>query len=129
MLLCFLLAMWLSPPCLLKSLPSLLLRDSKYLKVEAAVSPYLPLLQQGPGSDKGRVTDLGRMDGQWQNGGADRQRVGWAVLGNRAESQRQGLLELYGEQQAQGEVDPRAQLHQSRSWNLDLGLEPESCPL
>ena len=68
MLLCLLLAMWPSLPRLLKSLSSLLLRDSKDLQVEAAESPYLPLLQQGLGSDRGRVTDAGRMDGQWQNG-------------------------------------------------------------
>ena len=30
--------------------------------------PLLPLLQQGPGSDRGRVTDVGRTDAQWQNG-------------------------------------------------------------
>ena len=67
-MLCLLLAMWPSLPRLLTSLPSLLLRDSKDLQVEAAVSPCLPLLQQGPGSDRGRVTDVGRVDGQWQNG-------------------------------------------------------------
>ena len=87
------------------------LRESKHLEVRAAVSPYLHLPQQVPGSERGSATDVGRMDGHWQNGKSTTHlmveptgnNVGSAILWNSPESQHRGSLELYGVQ-AQGEA-------------------------
>lgn len=87
------------------------LGESKHLEVRAAASPYLHLLQQEPGSDRGRATDVGRMDGHWQNGKSTTHlmvelmgnNVGSAILWNYAKSQHRESLELYGVQ-AQGEA-------------------------
>lgn len=114
MLLCLLLAIWLSLPCLLKSLhwcKSLPLRDSKHPEVGPAASPYFPQLQQVPSAGRDRATDVVRMDEHWQNGKRTTHlmveltgnNVGSVILWNCPESQHWGSLELY-KVWAQGEA-------------------------